>query len=254
MTNYLEEISALSANLDTMLESSPRFMTTHWTLVLQAGGEGVGREAAVEQLCRAYWYPVYAFIRRQGEKPEDAQDLTQGFFAKMLRRDWLNGIEKRDARFSTWLLTRVKTHLQNEHRDATTQKRGGDALPLSIDLVEAENWFGAEPAGAETPEQAFERRWALSVLEAALAAVREHCRENGKEALFEQLSPFLTREPEPGEYTAVAQKLQIRENTLAVTIHRLRQLYRDAVRAEVSVGLRDPAMIEDELRHLARCL
>ena len=253
MTNYLKEI-VLSGNLAAMLESSPRFMTTRWTMVLQAGGEGVEREAAVEQLCRAYWYPVYAFIRRQGQKPEDAQDLTQGFFAKMLRRDWLNGIEKRDARFSTWLLTRVKTHLQNEHRDATTQKRGGDSVPMPIALAEAENWFGNEPAGTETPERAFERRWALSVLEAALASVRENCCENGKEALFDHLSPFLSREPEAGEYAAVAQKLQIRENTLAVTVHRLRQLYREAVRAEVATGITDPAMIEEELRHLAACL
>ncbi|MBL9117926.1 MAG: sigma-70 family RNA polymerase sigma factor [Verrucomicrobiaceae bacterium] len=237
-----------------MAETSPRFMTTRWTMVLQAGGEGSSREAAVEQLCQTYWYPVYAFIRRQGIKPEDAQDLTQSFFAKMLRREWLNGLEKRNVRFSTWLLIRVKTHLQNEHRDATTQKRGGEVTRVSIDLAEAENWFGNEPAGSDTPEQAFERRWALSVLEAALARVRDHCRENGKELLFEELGPFLTREPETGEYAKVAQKLEIRENTLAVTISRLRQLYREAVRDEVSVGLSDPSMVDDELRHLASCL
>lgn len=124
-------------------------------MVLQASGEGPQRDASIEQLCRGYWYPVYAFIRRQGRSPEDAQDLTQGFFEKLLRRDWLRGIEKRDTHFSTWLLTHVKTHLMNEHRDVTAQKRGGMPVPLSIDLAEAENWFGAEPAINEAPERAF---------------------------------------------------------------------------------------------------
>jgi RNA polymerase sigma factor (sigma-70 family) len=236
-------------------DASPRFMTTRWTMVLQAGGsDGPQREAAMEQVCRAYWYPVYAFIRRQGRSPEDSQDLTQSFFAKLLQRDWLNGIEKREARFSTWLLTRVKTHLINEYRDATAQKRGGGTVPMPIALVEAENWFGNEPASTETPERAFERRWALSVLEAALASVRENCRENGKQALFDELSPFLSREQELGEYAALAKKLGMKENALAVTIHRLRQTYREAVRDEVAAGLTDAAMIEDELKHLAACL
>lgn len=233
---------------------SPRFMTTRWTMVLQAGLDGPRRAAAMEQVCQAYWYPVYAFIRRQGKSPEDAQDLTQSFFAKLLRRDWLTGIEKRDSRFSTWLLTRVKTHLQNEHRDATAQKRGGDAVPVPIEFAQAENWFGAEPASTETPERSFERRWALAVLEAALAELKKKCHEVGKSALFDHLSPFLSREPEHGEYRAVTEKLQMRENTIAVTVHRLRQQYREAVRAEVAAGLNDPALIEEELRHLAACL
>jgi RNA polymerase sigma-70 factor (ECF subfamily) len=235
-------------------DASPRFMTTRWTMVLQAGTDGPQRAAALEQVCRAYWYPVYAFIRRQGKSPEDAQDLTQSFFAKLLRREWLTGIEKRDSRFSTWLLTRVKTHLLNEYRDATTLKRGGDLVTVSIELAQAENWFGAEPVSTETPERIFERRWALAVLEAALVQLQADCRECGKAALFDHLSPFLSREPELGEYTHLANKLQMRENTLAVTVHRLRQQYRDAVRAEVAAGLTDNALIEEELRHLAACL
>jgi RNA polymerase sigma factor (sigma-70 family) len=233
---------------------SPRFMTTRWTLVLQAGTDGPQRAAALEQVCRAYWYPVYAFIRRQGKSPEDAQDLTQTFFAKLLRREWLTGIEKRDSRFSTWLLTRVKTHLLNEHRDATTLKRGGEVVPVPIELAQAENWFGAEPTGTETPERDFERRWALAVLDAALAQLQKNCCEVGKSALFDHLSPFLSREPELGEYAMLSETLQMRENTLAVTVHRLRQQYREAVRAEVAAGLTDTAMIEEELRHLAACL
>lgn len=235
-------------------DASPRFMTTRWTLVLQAGAEGPEREAALDQVCRTYWYPVYAFIRRQGASPEDAQDLTQSFFAKMLRREWLAGIERREARFSTWLLTRVKTHLINEHRGASAQKRGGGQTPVPMELAQAENWFGAEPAWTETPERAFERRWALAVLEAALAAVRESCVRSGREELFQQLGPFLSREPEAGEYAALAARLGLRENTLAVTIHRLRRQYRDAVRAEVAAALPHPGQIDDELKHLAACL
>lgn len=229
-------------------------MTTRWTMVLQAGAEGPQRDAAIEQLCRTYWYPVYAFIRRQGSSAEDAQDLTQSFFAKLLRRDWLTGIEKRDVRFSTWLLTRVKTHLQTEHRDATTLKRGGHTVPVPLEFAQAENWFGAEPVGAETPERCFERRWALAVLDAALVQLQKNCLDVGKAALFDHLSPFLSREPEQGEYTILAEKLKMRENTIAVTVYRLRQQYRDAVRAEVAAGLTDTAMIEEELRHLAASL
>ncbi len=229
-------------------------MTTRWTMVLQAGAEGPERAAAMEQFCRAYWYPVYAFIRRQGRTPEDAQDLTQSFFAKLISRDWLAGLEQREARFSTFLLTRVKTHLINEHRDATTQKRGGAGEKVPIDLAQAEGWFGAEPASAETPERSFERRWALAVLDAALTLLREDCHAAGKAALFDQLSPFLSREPEPGEYARLADSLSMRENSVAVAVHRLRQQYREAVRHEVAAGLCDPRLIDEELRHLAECL
>lgn len=237
-----------------MLNKPLRFMTTRWTVVLQAGADGPQRDAALEQVCRSYWYPVYSFIRRRNMTPEDAQDLTQSFFAKLLRRNWLQGIEKRETRFSTWLLTLLKTHLQNEHRHVSAQKRGGGQVTLSFDPAQAEDWFGNEPATDETPERVFERRWALSVLETSLAAVKQHCLQNGKQALFEHLSPFLSREPEYGEYAALAQKLQMRENTLAVAIYRLRHLYREAVRAEVAAGLSDPARIEDELRHLVASL
>jgi RNA polymerase sigma-70 factor (ECF subfamily) len=125
---------------------------------------------------------------------------------------------------------------------------------VPIELAQAENWFGAEPTGTETPERDFERRWALAVLDAALAQMQKNCCEVGKSALFDHLSPFLSREPELGEYATLSKTLQMRENTLAVTVHRLRQQYRDAVRAEVAAGLTDNALIEEELRHLAACL
>lgn len=235
-------------------DASPRFMTTRWTMVLQAGSQGPERDAAMEQFCRAYWYPVYAFIRRRGEQPEDARDLTQAFFAKLISREWLDGLEKREARFSTWLLTLVKTHLMKEHSRETALKRGGVVEPVSIELAQAEDWFGAEPVADESPERSFEKRLALALLDAAMQHLREDCATAGKTALFDALSPFLSREPAPGEYAALATTLAMRENSLAVAVHRLRQQYRQAVRAEVAAGLTDAARIDEELRHLASCL
>lgn len=238
-----------------ILDGHPsRFMTTHWTVVLQASATGAEKTAALEQLCRSYWYPVYAYIRRQGNSPEDAQDLTQSFFAKLLHRDWLQGIEKREGRFSSWLLARVRTHITNEHRGVLAQKRGGGETPLPMEFAEAERWFGAEPQSKDTPERAFERRWALIVLDTAMRALRAYCREIGKESLFEHLNPFLTREPEEGEYAGLAPKLQMRKNSIAVAVHRLRQEYRNAVRAQVAAGLTDSERIQDEMRYLAQCL
>lgn len=134
---------------------------------------------------------------------------------------------------------------------ATAQKRGGGEEYISFDLAKAEDWFGAEPATSETPERSFERRRALAVLDGALTLLREDCHAAGKAALFDQLSPFLSREPEPGEYAALATTLAMRENSIAVAVHRLRAQYRDAVRHEVAAGMNDPALIEEDLRHLA---
>lgn len=235
-------------------DPSPRFMTTRWTMILQAGGEGDQGAKAMEQFCSDYWYPVYAFIRRQGNGPEDAQDLTQGFFAKLLQKDWLSRVERREARFSTWLLTLVKTHLIKEHERDTAQKRGGHTVPMSSEMAQAEQWFGAEPATDESPERLFERRWALLVLDAALTHLREECHAEGKGRLFEQLSPFLSREPELGEYAAVSEALRMRENAVAVAVHRLRQRYRQTVRSEVAAGLADASHLDEELQHLADSL
>jgi RNA polymerase sigma-70 factor (ECF subfamily) len=233
---------------------SARFATTRWTMVLQAGSDGPQRDAAMEQFCKAYWYPVYAFIRRRGNEPEDARDSTQAFFAKLISREWLDGIEKRDTRFSTWLITLIKTHLIKEHSRDTALKRGGTRTPLPLDLAEAEEWFGAEPVTEETPERIFERRWALAVLDAALGHLRTDYHVAGKGRIFDQLSTFLSREPETGEYAALAKTMQMRENSIAVLVYRLRQHYRETVRAEVAAGLNDPNMIDAELQHLAASL
>lgn len=235
-------------------EGSARFCTTQWTVVLQAGTPGPQRDAALEQFCRTYWYPLYAFVRRRGESAEDACDLVQGFFARTLTNDWLTGVDRRETRFSTLLLTIFQRHLASEHRKATAEKRGGGQQALSIDLAQAEQWFGAEPATDESPERIYERRWALAVLDAALDRLREECRADNRSRHFETLSPFLSREPAPGEYEAAAAALRLTPGAIAVAVHRLRGQFRALVREEVAAGLQDPTRIDEEMRHLAAAL
>jgi RNA polymerase sigma-70 factor (ECF subfamily) len=235
-------------------EGSARFCTTQWTVILGAGSPGPQRDAALDQFCRTYWYPLYAFVRRRGESAEDASDLVQQFFAQMLERGWLAEVERREVRFSTLLLTIYQRFLASEYRRATAGKRGGGQVPLSIDLAQAEQWFGAEPVADETPERLFERRWALAVLDRALGLLREECETAGRARQFAALSPFLSREAEAGEYDRVAARLGLNARAVAVAVHRLRAQYRATVRAEVAAGLSDHTCVAEELRHLAAAL
>lgn len=231
-----------------------RFCTTQWTMVLGAGGDGPERERALEQFCRVYWYPIYAFIRRKGTGADDARDLTQEFFALLLERGWLADVERRDTRFSTLLLTILKRFLATEHRDATTQKRGGGATILSLDAAQAEEWFGAEPKTDESPEKTFARRWALAVLDAAHTALGRRAEAAGKAEHFTLLAPYLSREPQPGEYESLESKLGITANAIGVAVHRLRQQYREALREELGAGHISAAQVDEDLRHLAEAL
>jgi RNA polymerase sigma-70 factor (ECF subfamily) len=233
--------------------SNPRFQTTRWT-VMSGASEPSKRDAAWGHFCAAYWYPVYAFIRRRGESPEEASDLTQAFFAKLIEQDWLAQVERRESRFSTLLITVLKNFLIKQHRREVAQKRGGGESPVPLDLAQAESWFGAEPVTAETPESLFEKRWAHAVMEAALLRLREECVSTGKTKVYELLSPFLSREPSSGDYEAVAEKLGIAPRSVAVAVHRLRADYRAMVREEVAAGLSNSTRVDEELRALAEAL
>lgn len=233
--------------------ASPRFRTTRWTMVGMAADESL-RETAWNHFCGSYWYPVYAFIRRRGANPEDARDLTQGFFAKLIARDWLAGVEKRDTRFSTLLITILKNYLINQHAMATTEKRGGKFPPLPLECAEAEDWYGKEPSNLATPETLFEKRWALAVLEAAARRLREEYETVGKSRLHQWLGPYLSREPEPGDYERAATALGIQTKSVAVAVHRMRADFRAMVREEVAAGLRDKSLVEEEMRALAAAL
>lgn len=236
------------------LKGPARFSTTRWSLVLEAGAGGDSRAEALEEFCRIYWYPIYSFIRRRGLEPEPARDLTQAFFEKLLRQDWMAGVERRETRFSTRLCATLKNFLTSEYRRETAQKRGGERPPVSLDLLQAEQWYGAEPETNETPERVFERRWAQAVLEAGLQRLEADCIAMGKGALYARLHPWLSREPGEGEYEAAGKELGIDRKAVAMAVFRLRKRFQVMVREEVAQGLKDPSQVDEELRHLAEAL
>jgi DNA-directed RNA polymerase specialized sigma24 family protein len=230
---------------------SPVFATTRWTLVLAAGrADDPGAAEALETLCRRYWFPLYAFVRRQGFDADQAQDLTQGFFALLLERNDLAGLVRGEGRFRSFLLKALTHYLINERARAHTLKRGGGRTIISLDDDSAEDRYLHEPAHHETPEKAFERQWALALLETALREVEAEEAARGKQSHFDALKPFLSREPEPGEYAALAAGLSLEQRTLAVQVHRLRARYREAVRAAVADTVDGPVEVEAEMRHL----
>lgn len=231
-----------------------RFCTTRWTMIQGAQAGRQAESAAWEHLCTAYWYPVYAFIRRRGESPENASDLTQAFFTKLIEQNWLTQVTRRETRFSTLLITILKNFLIKQFRHEQAQKRGGGIPPVPLDLIQAEQWFGQEPVAADTPESLFEKRWALAVMEAALARLKEECESTGKAKLFEVLGPFLSREADAGDYQAAGEKLGLTSRSIAVAVYRLRQDFRAMVREEVAAGLADEGMVKEEMRALAAAL
>jgi len=236
-------------------EASPAFATTRWTLVLAAGDaqSTAGREA-LEQLCRIYWFPLYAFIRRSGQDPHTAQDLTQGFFTRLLAANRLAAVGREGGRFRSYLLTALRHFLSNERERASALKRGGSSPPLSLDETDAEDRYRNEPTHDASPDRLFERQWALALLEQALQRLTEQQSAAGNAQSFATLQPFLSRDPEPGEYPVVAERLGIAPGTVAVQVHRLRERYRQQVRAAVADTVDSPMEIDDEMRHLLSAL
>jgi len=235
--------------------ASPAFATTRWTLVL-AAGEGAsdqGREA-LEQLCRAYWFPLYAYVRRRGHDAHTAQDLTQGFFARLLARNDLAGITREGGRFRSFLLTALHHFLVNEQERATARKRGGGQPLISLDDDTAEERYRLEPSHQETPDRLFERQWALALMEEAMRRLTKEYHAAGKGCTHDALRPFLSREPDPGEYAALAERLDIAPGTLAVQVHRLRERYRQLVRSAVADTVDSPLEVDAEMRHLLAAL
>ena len=230
------------------------FATTRWTMVLAAGTEGSphGREA-LEQLCRAYWFPLYAHVRRRGHDADAAQDLTQGFFKRLLERNDLAGLTRDGGKFRSFLLKALNHFLANEHERASALKRGSGLAILSLDDA-AEDRYLREPSHSESPDRLFERRWALALMENALRQLGVEQAVAGKAAVFAILRPFLSREPEAGEYAVLAARLTVAPGTLAVQVHRLRERYRQLVRAAVADTVDSPLEVEAEMRHLLAAL
>ena len=236
---------------DSSAPQSPRFDTTRWSVVRAAGGPD--SSAALALLCRAYWYPLYAFVRRRGYSAHDAQDLTQGFFAQLLARNDLATVDRARGRFRSFLLGALKHYLANEWDRAQAQKRGGGVALISIDDAEAERRYQDEPAEQITAEQLYDRRWALTLLDQVLAKLSAEMSIAGKSAQFEALKFCLTGEP-GAAYTEIAERLGTTEGALKVAIHRLRDRYRALLRAEIAETVGSEADVDDELRQLFAAL
>ncbi len=225
------------------------FPTTHWSRVLQAGDEASSAACyALDDLCRAYWLPLYAFLRRQGESPTDAEDLVQGFLARVLAREDLAGVGPEKGRFRTFLLTSLRNFVIKQARRDRALKRGGGRTPIPIHAEEAERLCGPD-LSAISPEAAFDRRFAQAVLTRAFAALREEHRARGKAMLFETLAPYLDG-AEPDGYDRPAADLGMASGSVAVTVHRMRGRLRELLRAEIRQLCQSVAEEEQELKHL----
>lgn len=228
-----------------------RFVTTRWTEVLLAREQDApGARAALEHLCRLYWYPIYAYIRQQVNDPHEAEDHTQEFFRLLIEKNYLGAVDRERGRFRSFLLVAVKRYLINAHKHATRQKRGGGALHLSLNLEAAEQHFQAELATQLSPEEIFDRRWARAVLAQATAQLREEYTAGNKGELFAALGGFLQEESRFGDYSAAAKQLGMTPSAVAVAVHRLRQRFRQLVRGAIKPTVADPAEVEEEMRHL----
>jgi len=246
-------------NLST--ESTPAqtgggiFATTHWTVVLAAGRTGSRQaEVALEELCRTYWYPLYAYARRHGHAREDAEDLTQGFFARLLEKNYLEGVTSEKGKFRAFLLVALKRFMANEWDRANRQKRGGGNAPLSLDWQDAETRYQINPADNLSPDKLYDRAWAVVVIERVIIRLRdEHC-AGGKGELFEQLKPFLMMGTGEIPYARAAAELKMTEGAIRVAVHRLRRRYRELLRDEIARTLANPAQADEEMQALVSAL
>ena len=231
------------------------FVTTHWSVVLAAGdASSTAARAALEQLCRTYWYPIYAHVRRRGYAPEDAQDLTQEFFARLLAKQWLGMVDRSRGRFRTFLLGAFSHFLANEWHRARCEKRGGGQPLVSWDQATAENRYRAEPVDNLTPEKIYQKRWAATLLEQVLSRLREEHVAAGKRAFFEAVKAFLWGEKNTLSQARLAADLGLSEGALKVAVHRLRRRYRELLRAEIAQTVAGPDEVDEELRELRAVL
>lgn len=235
---------------------SPRFATTRWTVVLAARRAGTpDGGAALEALCRAYWFPLYAYVRRTGKGPHDAQDLTQAFFQKLLEKSWLDAASRERGRFRTFLLVALKRFLANARDAACAAKRGGGVAFVSLEAApEAESRYLAESAREADADALYERRWALALLDRAMMRLREDYRASGREGDFETLKVWLTAGRGEVPYTQVARDLGVAEGAARVAVHRLRKRFRDLFREGVAETVAEPGEVDAELRHVATIL
>ena len=230
------------------------FATTHWSVVLAAGRtDSVGVQKALASLCQTYWYPLYAFVRRQGHSPHDAEDLTQGFFARLLELNSLAGLSPARGRFRAFLLAAMKHYLANARAFAHAQKRDARKV-IALDSDSAEFRYRHEPADHSTPETIFERQWALTLLHTVAERLRAEYAREDRADLFQQLGFCLAGERSTVPYVQLAPQLGLTEGALRVAVHRLRQRYRQMLQDEIAHTVAAPGEVQAELAHLLRVM
>jgi RNA polymerase sigma-70 factor (ECF subfamily) len=247
-------MAAHDSNLERLPARGDRFATTHWSMVVSAGG-GRSPEAsrALATLCENYWFPLYAFVRRAGYRAEDAQDLTQEFFARFLAQRVLTKVDRRKGKFRSFLLAALKHFLADQWDRAHAQKRGGSRAVISFDSLDAETRYRLEPASDLTPEKMFEKQWALSLLEHVLSRLQAEMVAEGKSALFEALKDTLTG-VRSITYATIGAELGMTEGAVKVAVHRMRRRYRAVLREEIAQTVASSDEIGDEIRYLLSCV
>jgi RNA polymerase sigma factor (sigma-70 family) len=232
------------------------FLTTRWSLVLAAGGSAETREMALARLCEAYWQPLYEYVRRHGHDAAAAGDLTQDFFAQLLEKDWLSKIEPKGARFRSYLLQSMQWLMADEKRRRGAQKRDyRRTLSWQLDRESAEGQYLSEPIADDvTPEQAYDRQWALTLLDRAMTRLRAETRMVERETWFDALCGFLSTEPQAGEYEVISKHFGVSRNAIASAVKRLRVRYREMIRSEVAETLADAEGVDEEMAEIFAAL
>jgi len=234
-----------------MNSTAATFATTHWSVVLAAGQSTDAQASeALEQLCHTYWYPLYAYIRRRGYGPEDAQDLTQAFLLHLLQRNSFCDLDRTKGKFRSFLLASLGHFLANEYKHDHAQKRGGRRARIALDIDSAERRYVPEAAEHDSPDKVFERNWALALMEQVLERLRVEQQLSGKRAQFDRLQDCLMGDPRSPGYALLAAELGVSEDAVKMTVCRLRRRYRELLRAEIGHTVGSPAEIEEEIRHL----
>lgn len=243
-----------SAIGQTTQEGGAAFVTTHWSVVLAAQGESAEADAALEKLCRTYWWPLYGFVRREGYKPEDAQDLTQAFFARLLKRRDLDTVRQERGRLRSYLLASLKNFLSKARHREMTVKRGEGRPLISLEDLLARERADQEPSHKLSADRIYERRWALTLLEQVLVRLGAEYEAAGKRPLFDRLKELLAGESGQPSQAEIAAEMQMTENAVKQALHRLRHRYRQLLREEIAHTVAVPDDVEDELRHFIAVL
>jgi RNA polymerase sigma factor (sigma-70 family) len=227
------------------------FTATHWSVVMAVRQcDSTAAREALEKLCRTYWYPLYAFVRRQGYQPSDAEDLTQGFFERVIEKNYLQQVDRAKGRFRAFLLAALKHFLSDQRDRERAAKRGGGRPLLSLDTENAEKRYGLEPADTTTPEDLYERRWAAIVMEQARVRLREEYASARKGMLYYKLRVLETDDERSETYAEVAAQLGMTESGVKSAAQRMRQRYGELLREEIAHTVASPAEIDEELKHL----